>query len=95
VEDGSEQSVWFITYCYAGQDVCKLAFELTDGLSLVHLRCFFGWAATPAVFQVFTRLLQYVTNKAITGEGLLYVDDSCGCSPLVTSQQDLDMTRAK
>jgi hypothetical protein len=73
--------------------VQKLAFELTDGLSLLHLRCFFGWAATPAVFQVFTRNLERKTNATIEGEVLLYVDDFCGCSPMLSAESDRSKTR--
>ena len=74
-------------------DVQKLAFELTDGLSVIHLRCFFGWAATPFAFQVFTRLLQRLTNASISGKALLYVDDFCVCSPTLHALADRNITR--
>jgi hypothetical protein len=75
------------------KDVQKLAFELTDGLSVIHLRCFFGWAATPFAFQVFTRLLQRLTNSSIKGKALLYVDDFCVCSPTLYALEDRNITR--
>jgi hypothetical protein len=71
----------------------KLAFELTEGLSVIHLRCFFGWAATPAVFQVFTRILQRRTNESIAGTALLYVDDFCVGSPLTKAAENRNITR--
>ena len=40
MEDGSEQ------------DVCKLAFELTDGLSLLHLRCFLVGQHVTSIYKV-------------------------------------------
>jgi hypothetical protein len=74
-------------------DVCKLAFELTEDLSVLHLCCFFGWAATPAVFQVFSRILQRLVNNKIHGQVSVYVDDFCACSPLRSAELDRNVTR--
>jgi hypothetical protein len=30
---------------------------------VLHLRCFFGWAATPAVFQVFSRIFKRLLGE--------------------------------
>jgi hypothetical protein len=42
---------------------------------------------------VFTRNLERKTNTTIEGEVLLYVDDFCGCSPVLSAESDRSKTR--
>jgi hypothetical protein len=73
-------------------DIPKLAFELTQGVSLIHVAGMFGWTGTPFAFAVFSRLLQGCINDQISGQVLVYVDDFCGCSG--TSSADADQITA-
>ncbi len=65
-----------------------LAFELTDGLSVIHTTGMFGWTGTPYVFQCITRVLCKLSNQLISGDCDWYVDDSMGISPTVTVHED-------
>jgi hypothetical protein len=72
-------------------DVKKLAFELTDNLTLLHTAGMFGWTGTPFAFSVFSRLLEGCIDHDIKGGLKVYVDDLCGCSGLEDSVDDQDI----
>lgn len=57
-----------------------LAFELTEGMSVVHTTGMFGWVGTPYVFQVVTRVLADLCRPLLHGSMLWYVDDGMGIS---------------
>jgi hypothetical protein len=66
-----------------------LAFELTDGLTVIHTTGMFGWAGTPYVFQRITRVLSRLSRQVISGDCEWYVDDSMGISPIVSVDANL------
>jgi hypothetical protein len=70
-----------------------LAFELTDGLSVIHTTGMFGWTGTPYVFQCITRVLCKLSNQLISGDCDWYVDDSMGISPTVAVHEDLAVVK--
>ena len=72
---------------YSG-DVKKLAFELTDGLTLLHTAGMFGWTGTPFAFSIFSRLLEGCIGHDIEGGLKVYVDDLCGCSGFQHAEKD-------
>lgn len=69
-----------------------LAFELTGGMSVIHVTGMFGWVGTPYCFQVVTRVLSGMCRRVIVGECLWYVDDCMGIS--LCFDVDADVHRA-
>jgi hypothetical protein len=71
-----------------------LAFELTGGMSVVHVTGMFGWAGTPYCFQVVTRVLSRLCTLPGRGGGrcLWYVDDCMGISLRSELAQDVERT---
>jgi len=57
------------------EDVRLLAFELSDGFTMLHICGFFGYTGLPACFAVISRVLAYVIALLIVGFILVYVDD--------------------
>jgi len=57
------------------EDVRLLAFELTDGYTMLHICGFFGYTGLPACFAVISRVLAYAIAVIIIGFILIYVDD--------------------
>jgi hypothetical protein len=55
-----------------------LAFELTEGMTVIHTTGMFGWTGTPYVFQVITRVLCDLCRPLLFGSNLMYVDDMFG-----------------
>jgi len=75
-------------------DVKKLAFELTDGLTLLHTAGMFGWTGTPFAFSIFSRLLEGCIGHDIEGGLKVYVDDLCGCSGVPHADKDQSIAEA-
>jgi hypothetical protein len=48
-----------------GDSVQKLAFELTDGLTMLYITGMFGWTGMPFAFQVVTRILVRIINSEL------------------------------
>lgn len=71
------------------RDVQKCAYELTDGLTMIHLTGFFGWMGFPAAFHVITKVLVSNINPLIDGKVDMYVDDVMGVSPTTSIQKDM------
>ena len=69
-------------------DVKKMAFELTDDLTLLHTAGMFGWTGTPFAFSIFSRLLEGCIGHDIRGGLKVYVDDLCGCSGSPHAEED-------
>jgi hypothetical protein len=67
-----------------------LAFELTDSMTAIHNTGMFGWAGTPYVFQVITRVLQDILRPVLRGLHMFYVDDLMAVSPRCDLQNDMD-----
>ena len=62
---------------------CKLfAFQLSDGVTMIHLAGLFGWIGMPHAFQVLTRSLQALCSSIILGLCYWYVDDLMAVSPI-------------
>jgi len=62
------------------ESVKLLAFELTEGITAIHITGMFGWTGTPYAFQVITRVLATLVGLVILGICLWYVDDGMGVS---------------
>ena len=75
-------------------DVKKLAFELTDGLTLLPTAGMFGWTGTPFAFSIFSRLLEGCIGHDIEGGLKVYVDDLCGCSGVSHADKDQSIAEA-
>jgi hypothetical protein len=70
------------------EDSKWLAFELTEGLTAVHIVGMFGWCGCPFGFAVFSRLLIDLVNRATGLKGVMYVDDVCAVSPRLRAAAD-------
>jgi len=55
----------------------------------------FGWTGTPFAFQVVTRVLSRMINKAISGDMLMYVDDMIGVAVNEEVKCDQDTAHLK
>ena len=61
--------------------VRRLAFELTDGLTMFYITGMFGWTGTPAAFDVVSRVIRKTLKLILSGDADIYVDDIMGvCS---------------
>lgn len=62
------------------QDVGLSAFELTDGLTLIHTTGWFGWTGMPCTFHVVTRTIVSTIRERpeFAGEIDMFVDDVLG-----------------
>jgi hypothetical protein len=58
-------------------------------MSVLHTTGMFGWAGTPYVFQVLTRILKDIIRPKISGELDMYVDDGMGVGPTISTANDL------
>jgi hypothetical protein len=72
-------------------DAKWLAFELTEGLTAVHIVGMFGWCGCPFGFAVFSRVLIDLVNRCTGRRGLMYVDDVCMAGPIATGEKDRRM----
>ena len=71
-----------------------LTFELTEGMSVIHITGMFGWTGTPYCFQVVTRVLNDLCKQVLTGFFKWYVDDLMGVSLRSEVQSDMDAATA-
>lgn len=69
------------------------AFELTGGLTLVHVAGWFGWCGMPGSFQVITRVLVRLINShpQFTGLVEMFVDDVMGICAREDVQACIDL----
>ena len=84
------------TLLFVDPDSCqRLAFQLTDGLTMLYHVGMFGWTGMPAAFQVVTRVITRALAGRLRpgGEALMYVDDLMGCCRLADLEHDLDQAR--
>ena len=84
------------TLMFVDPDSCqRLAFQLTNDLTMIYHVGMFGWTGMPAAFQVVTRALTRALAKHLRpgGEATMYVDDLMGCRRLADLEHDLDQAR--
>ena len=75
------------------EDVGLFGMLLTDDLVYFHLAGIFGWAGTPAAFQVVTRAISWELYHALQSRILMYVDDIIGVGFVKDIENDLVETR--
>jgi hypothetical protein len=71
------------------EDVCLLLSALTEDLTVIHHRGFFGHTGMPSAFAVVSRVLERRVNAIISGAGLVFADDTMGVSHISKVQEDL------
>jgi hypothetical protein len=72
-----------------------LAFELTEGMTVLHTTGMFGWTGTPYVFQVITRVLCDMLRPVLTGKAKMYVDDMFGIATRKNRPADMAAATAQ
>jgi hypothetical protein len=75
------------------EDIGLFAMLLTDDLVYLQLAGIFGWAGTPAAFQVVTRAIQWELRHTLTSSTIMYVDDIVGVCMASDVTEDLRRTR--
>jgi hypothetical protein len=75
------------------EDIGLFAMMLTDNVVYLQLPGIFGWAGTPAAFQVVTRAIQWELRHALTSSTIMYVDDIVGVCMASDVTEDLRRTR--
>jgi hypothetical protein len=78
---------------YRPEDVGLLGMMLTDDTVYFQTAGIFGWAGTPAAFQVVTRAIKFELSNALHSSILMYVDDIVGVGLASRVEQDLALTR--
>ena len=93
---GEELVLWkmdlrgaFTLFFIHPESVKRLAFALTDGLTMLYHTGMFGWTGMPAAFDVVSRVLKRAINKEIYGVCKMYVDDLMGVSIKRDLEHDL------
>jgi hypothetical protein len=66
---------------------------LTGDLVYLQIAGIFGWAGTPAAFQVITRSITWELRHALQSEVMMYVDDIVGVGMVDHVRTDIDRTR--
>ena len=74
-------------------DAGMFAMMLTDDIVYFQLAGIFGWAGTPAAFQVVTRAITWELSHALRSRTLMYVDDIIGVCFVGDVDADLLRTR--
>jgi hypothetical protein len=85
------------TLLYVSPDSCRrLAFALTDDLTMIYHVGMFGWTGMPAAFQVVTRIITRLVNApdGLRGRALMYVDDLMGVCRRQDLESDLQTARS-
>jgi len=75
------------------ESVKRLAFALTDGLTMLYHTGMFGWTGMPTAFDVVSRTVNRAVNRVIRGRSKMYVDDLMGISHRDDLQHDLSQAR--
>ena len=76
------------------EDVGLFGMLLTGDLVYFQIAGIFGWAGTPAAFQVVTRAIQWELEHRLQSSTLMYVDDIIGVGMVSDISADLKLTRA-
>jgi hypothetical protein len=77
---------------FTASDSRLFAVELMQGLVIIFLCALFGHTATPAAFQVVSRVLAFELRRLICGLLVIYVDDIVGIARAHEVRQDIDTT---
>ena len=88
MEDGSAGGAFTLLFIHP-ESVKRLAFALTNGLTMLYHTGMFGWTGMPAAFDVVSRVLKRAINKVIYGVCKIYVDDLMGVSIKRDLEHDL------
>ena len=75
------------------EDVGLFGMLLTDNLVYLQIAGIFGWAGTPAAFQVVTRTIQWELRHTLQSFTMMYVDDIIGVGMVTDVENDLKLTR--
>ena len=75
------------------EDAGLFGMLLTGDLVYLQIAGIFGWAGTPAAFQVVTRAISWELKYALRSSTLMYVDDIIGVCFADDVEQDLAKTR--
>ena len=75
------------------EDAGLFAMLLTGNLVYFQIAGIFGWAGTPAAFQVVTRAIQWELRHRLSSSTIMYVDDIIGVGMLSDIETDLALTR--
>ncbi len=75
------------------EDAGLFAMLLTGNLVYFQIAGIFGWAGTPAAFQVVTRAIQWELRHRLSSSTIMYVDDIIGVGMLADIETDLSITR--
>ena len=78
-----------------GSSVRRLAFQLTDGLTMIYITGMFGWTGMPFAFQVITRVLERIIGAELLGEFRMYVDDLIGACGRKELEHDQHIAHSK
>jgi hypothetical protein len=75
------------------QDAGMFAMMLTDNLVYFQIAGIFGWAGTPAAFQVITRAVSWELRDRLKSASIMYVDDIIGVGLEEDLSADLAVAR--
>ena len=75
------------------EDVGLFGMLLTDNMVYFQIAEIFGWAGTPAAFQVVTRAIQWELQHCLRSSTIMYVDDIIGVCLDTDITSDLNLTR--
>jgi hypothetical protein len=75
------------------EDAGLLGMLLTGDIVYLQIAGIFGWAGTPAAFQVVTRAISWELKHSLRSSTLMYVDDIIGVCFVEDVAQDLVETR--
>jgi hypothetical protein len=75
------------------EDAGLFGMLLTGDLVYLQIAGIFGWAGTPAAFQVVTRAISWELRHALQSSTLMYVDDIIGGCFAEDVEKDLAKTR--
>lgn len=75
------------------EDVGLFRMLLTGNLVYFQIAGIFGWAGTPAAFQVVTRAIQWELKHCLQSSTIMYLDDIIGVGMACNVVEDLRRTR--
>ena len=83
----------FTLLSFRPSDVGLFGMLLTNELVYLQLAGIFGWAGTPAAFQVVTRAILWETQHRLQSRTVMYVDDIVGVGFVDQVESDMAVTR--
>jgi hypothetical protein len=79
--------------CFGPDDEGLFGMLLTEDLVCLQIAGIFGWAGTPAAFQVITRAITWELRHSLQSDVMMYVDDIIGVGMVDHVRMDLDRIR--